>query len=177
MDKSNAAWKKFFSFLAGGLIPLVVIFSFYQIPFSNDVFNTFFEITENVAVNISSNNLLLSHTLGIYCRIAIPLALIFVFLYGKNITLVKTDVPFSYYVIRLFLFAALCLAYTYAMVFYRLDITHGNRFLQFISSNDYLMLSYYMVSFSGIYLFLTLLFLLVIKLPSAYKNTSTTNGD
>lgn len=177
MDKSNEAWKKFFIFLSVGLIPLVVIFFTYQIPSSDIFFNFLFGITKNASVNISSNNVLLSHTLGIYCRIAIPLSLLFVFLYGKNIKLAKTDVPFSHYVIRLLVFSALCFTYVYAMTFYHLDITNGNRFLKFVSSNDYLLLSYYLVGFSGIYLFLTLLLLLIIKLPEAYRNTSTTKGD
>ncbi|MEB7587808.1 colicin immunity protein Cui [Serratia rubidaea] len=176
MEKNALAWKRFFVFLIIGLLPFFAIFATYII--NPDIFYSgfLFEATHSADVNISSNNVFLSQVLGMYCRVALPLAIAFVVFYGKYISLSKSDVSFSHYLVRLFLFGAFCAIYTYVTAFCRLDLVNGNRLLKNIASNDYLTLSYYLAIFSGIYIFISLLLLLVLKLPEAYKKASTTHS-
>lgn len=162
MNDDMYVWKRFFLIALIGCIPMFVIFCIYQLSPNNEAFKIFFDITKNTKSNISSNNIILSKPLGLYARLAVLFSFYFVFTYSDRINLKENAITSKFFITKFIPFSFICFTYIYFIGFYDLDITHGNRFLEFISSNDYLLLSYYLVSFIGMYCF-TMLFLLILK--------------
>lgn len=170
MNDDMHVWKKFFLIALIGCTPILVVFFIYQISPNNELFKLFIEITKNTNSNISSNNILLSKPLGVYTRFAILFGIYFVLKYSNKIKLKENSITPQFFITKFIPFALISLTYIFFMSFYCLDVTHGNRFLKFISSNDYLLLSYYLVSFFGVYLFTMLLLLTLNKIFKLIKN-------
>ncbi|EPK9181678.1 TPA: colicin immunity protein Cui [Serratia marcescens] len=166
------AWKKFFLIALAGCIPLFIIFFTYQTSPNNEIFKSFIDITKNANSNISSKNILLSKPLGMYTRLAIPLAIYFVLKYSHGIKLKENAITSQFVLTKFIPFTLISIIYVYFMGFYSLDVTTGNRFLKLISSNDYLLLSYYIVSFVGVYLFTMLPLLTLKKMFELIKNAN-----
>lgn len=169
MNDNMYAWKKCLLIALIGLAPLIVIFFIFKISPDKEIFNKLLETTKDINVNTSSNNILLSKPLGIYTRFAFLFSVFFVFKYHNEIKFKKGVVGFKTVIVRLIPFSIVYFIYMYGIAFSNTDVADGNKFLKLISSNDYLLLSYYIVSFTGVYVFSLIFILLLIKIPSIYK--------
>ncbi|MGQ6049813.1 hypothetical protein ACUNHQ_10210 [Serratia sp. IR-2025] len=172
MNDDLFAWKKFAKIGALGIVPLVLIFVFFKFSPNNSVFYDVLTLTKNMKVNVSSNNMPLSKLLGLYIVFGIFFAIYFVIKYGSLIKLKENIITPAFIFTKFIPFTVICLVYIYFMAFFELDVTRGNRLLKFISSSDYLLLSYYLVSFVGVYCFSMLFILVATKIPAAIKNKS-----
>ncbi|HAT2868060.1 TPA: hypothetical protein I8374_002512 [Serratia marcescens] len=172
MNDDLFAWKKFAKIGFLGIMPLVLIFVFFKASPNNSVFYDVLILTQNMKVNISSNNIPLSKSLGLYIVFGIFFAIYFVIKYGSLIKLKENIITSVFILTRFIPFAVICFVYIYFMAFFDLDITKGNRLLKIVSSNDYLLLSYYLVSFVGVYCFSMLFILIAIKISAAIKSKS-----
>ncbi|WP_265566802.1 hypothetical protein, partial [Serratia grimesii] len=139
---------------------------------NNSVFYDVLALTQHIKVNISSNNIPLSKSLGLYIIFGVFFAFYFVVKHGSLIELKENIVTTTFILTKFIPFTAICFLYIYFMTLSDLDITKGNRLLKLVSSNDYLLLSYYLVSFIGVYCFSMLFILVAIKIPTAIKNKS-----
>ncbi|HGM5307295.1 TPA: colicin immunity protein Cui [Serratia marcescens] len=166
------AWKKFAKIGILGIMPLVLIFVFFKTHPNSSIFHDVLSLTQHVKVNISSNNIPLSKSLGLYIIFGVFFALYFVIKYGSLIKLKENIITTSFILTKFIPFTVICFIYIYFMTFSDLDITKGNRLLKLVSSNNYLLLSYYLVSFIGVYCFSMLFLLVAIKIPAAIKNKS-----
>ncbi|MEE4449883.1 colicin immunity protein Cui [Serratia sp. C2(1)] len=163
-------WKKFAKIGLVGLIPLIFIFVFFKASPGNPIFYDIFNLTHSIKSNISSNNILLSKPLGLYVGFAILFSVYFVLKYGNLVKLKQGVITPAFIIMKFVPFSLIAFIYIYFMVFYDLDVTEGNRLLRFVSSSDFLLLSYYLVSFIGVYCFSMLFLLLLIKSFSVVKN-------
>lgn len=169
MNDDMYAWRKCLLIVFLGLIPLILIFFVFKTSPNNEIFKKLLEVTKEINVNTSSNNILLSKPLGIYTRLSFLFSVFFIIKYHKKINFKKGVVEFRTVMIRFVPFSIIYFIYTYGIAFSNMDIANGNRFLKIISSNDYLLLSYYIISFVGLYVFSVIFMLILIKLPSLYK--------
>lgn len=172
MNDDLFAWKKFAKVGILGIMPLVLIFVFFKASPNNSIFYDVLTLTQDIKVNISSNNIPLSKSLGLYIAFGIFFAIYFAIKYGSLIKLKENIITPAFILTKFIPFTAICFVYIYFMAFYDLDITNGNRLLRLVSSNDYLLLSYYLVSFIGVYCFSMLFILIAIKIPFVIKNKS-----
>lgn len=172
MNNDLIVWKKFAKIGILGVIPLILVFIFFKISPGNRIFYDVLELTKDIRVNISSNNMPLSKLLGLYTVFGVFFAVYFTIRYSGLIKLKENVITSAFIFTKFIPFAIICFLYIYFMAFYDLDITKGNRLLKFVSSNDYLLLSYYLVSFVGVYCFSMLFILIAIKIPAAIKNKS-----
>lgn len=165
MNNETFIWKKFAIILLVGLLPLLLLFGYFELSPKSYFFDYFLDLTQSINANISSTNLELTKPLSIYCKLSPLFALYFVFKFGKYIKLKegkkKSTLAFNFigfslvYIILLYIFAI-----------GEFDITNGNRLLKATASNDYAMFLYYIVTFSGLYCLSFLFFLMLAKIPS-----------
>lgn len=166
MSNDLYAWKKFIKIGLIGILPLILIFIFFKAVPDSHALYYFLEPTKNMSTNISSTNLELSKPLGMYCKLAPLFAIYFSVNYLKYVkSNPKTEDKIS------LIFYLLGFLVVYAVLFYifvisAFDINNGNRLLQVTASNDFYILFYYLIVFSGLY---ALTFVLTMLVKLAYS--------
>lgn len=166
--ESGIAERKLFMTLAVGLCPLFLLFCYFKLNPTAQLFELGVEITKIHPINISSDNILLSSVLGLYCKLALFFAFYFVIKYRSHLRLKLSGVGLYSIIVRFFLFSIVYAIYIYMFIFCSLDVSHGNRLLKFLSSNDYFLFVYYVITFTGIYLFTSLFLWFLVRFPSEY---------
>lgn len=163
MSNDLYAWKKFIKIGLIGILPLILIFVFFKAVPDSPALYYFLELTKNMSANISSTNLELTKPLGMYCKLA-PLFCIYFSLnylkYVKSTPKTENKAPLIFY--------SLGFLIVYSVLFYifvisAFDMNNGNRLLQVTASNDFYILFYYLIVFSGLYT-LTFVFTMLVKL-------------
>jgi len=161
MSNDLYAWKKFIKIGLIGILPLILIFVFFKAAPESSTLYYFLELTKNISTNISSTNLALTKPLGMYCKLAPLFSIYFAVKYLKYVkSNPKTEDKAS------LIFYLLGFLAVYAVIFYifvisAFDINNGGRLLKTTASNDFYILFYYFVVFSGLYALTFLLAMLV----------------
>lgn len=168
-EESGIAERKLFLTLAVGLCPLFLLFCYFKLNPTSQLFELGVEIAKIHPVNISSDNMLLSSVLGLYCKLALLFSVYFVIKYKNHLKLKLSGVGLHSIIVRFVLFSIVYAIYIYMFIFCSLDVSHGNRLLKFISSNDYFLFIYYVITFTGLYLFTSIFLWFLVRFPSEYK--------
>lgn len=168
-EEGSFASRKLFKVLAVGLCPLFLLFCYFKLNPTSQLFELGVEIAKIHPVNISSDNMLLSPALGLYCKLALLFAVYFVIKYKNHLKLKLSGVGLYSIIVRFVLFSIVYAIYIYMFIFCSLDVSHGNRLLKFLSSNDYLLFIYYVMIFTLLYFFTSLFLWFLVRFPSEYK--------
>lgn len=168
-EEGSFASRKLFEVLAVGLCPLLLLFCYFKLNPTAQLFELGVEIAKVHPINISSDNMLLSSVLGLYCKAALFFAVYFVIKYKNHLRLKLSGVRLHSIIVRFVLFSIIYAIYIYMFIFCSLDVSHGNRLLKFLSANDYFLFIYYVITFTGIYLFTSIFLWFLVRFPSEYK--------
>lgn len=166
--EGNKAAKKMFCILLIALIPLFIILGIYLNDPRSPILHSISTSTHNLPAILSSKNLLLSKVMDVYTKTAPLFAIIFFSTSYKKLKL--KDGQSAWHILSLHvLFTAFYLALIYSFLFTNTELTSSERMLKVISSNDFTLSLFFILLYTGIYIFSCLYLWLFSGMYRAFK--------
>ncbi|ENL4830248.1 colicin immunity protein Cui [Salmonella enterica subsp. enterica serovar Teko] len=139
-------------FMAIGMLPLMLLLVLYLYHPHSSLFDFILRSSLDMSLTYSTKNLLLSKSMGFYCKLAPLFALLVFITFRGNFKFKFPEVNWKTFRVLLE-FTILYFVLIYFLLMYNYDIDDSHRFIDFFSLNDYLLTSFYLLSYSISYLF------------------------
>lgn len=156
MEVQNDITKKMLKVLMFAVLPLVIFLIIYIMNQSSIVFDGNESILQGLPNVVSSHNVMLSYSMGLYVKTAPLIAFLFFLFTHKNM-MVKKEVAAISLILSL-----LAYYFFYALIFYFAilsshDIAGAGRILRLFSENNILITIFYIALYSSVYVLTVML--------------------